>query len=52
MAIEEILDNDRCVFTNPTCGLTDEDAEKAIGILTRPKRKAEAAEAQPSTQTW
>ncbi len=34
MAIEEILDNDRCVFTNPTWGLTDEDAEQAVAILT------------------
>lgn len=33
MAIEEIIDNDRCVFTNPTCGLTDEDAERAACIL-------------------
>jgi len=33
MAIEEILDNDRCVFTNPARGLTDEDAEKAVAIL-------------------
>jgi hypothetical protein len=33
MAIEEIIDNDRCVFTNPTCGLTDEDAERAAYIL-------------------
>jgi hypothetical protein len=33
MAIEEIIDNERCVFTNPTCGLTDEDAERAACIL-------------------
>ena len=35
MAIEETLDNDRCVFTNPARGLTDEDAEKAVAILLR-----------------
>ncbi len=33
MAIEEILDNDRCVFTNPTRGLTTSNAETAIEIL-------------------
>lgn len=33
MAIEPILGNDRCVFTNPARGLTAEDAERAIGIL-------------------
>jgi hypothetical protein len=33
MAIEEVLDTGRCVFTNPTCGLTDEDAERAAYIL-------------------
>jgi|GEM_PF-1619781 len=35
MAIEEILDNGRCVFTNPTRGLTDSDADAAIEILAR-----------------
>lgn len=35
MAIEEILDNGRCVFTDPTRGLTASDAEKAIEILAR-----------------
>lgn len=33
MAMEEILDNDRCVFTNPVRGLTADDAAKAVAIL-------------------
>ena len=33
LAIEPILGNERCVFTNPARGLTPESAEKAIGIL-------------------
>lgn len=33
MAIEEILDNDRCVFTNPACGMTMDNAREAIRIL-------------------
>jgi hypothetical protein len=33
MAIEEILDNGRGVFTDPTRGLTEQDAEKAMAIL-------------------
>lgn len=33
LAIESILDNDRCVFTDPRRGLTDEGAERAIQIL-------------------
>jgi hypothetical protein len=33
MAIEGILDNDQCVFTNPARGLTDQEAERAVGIL-------------------
>jgi hypothetical protein len=33
MAIEEVLPNERCVFTSPARRLTDEDAEKAVGIL-------------------
>lgn len=33
MAIEEILDNDRCVFTDPARGLTMGNAEAAIEIL-------------------
>lgn len=33
MAIEEILDNDRCVFTNPARVLTMGNAEAAIEIL-------------------
>jgi hypothetical protein len=35
MATEEILDNGRCVFTDPTRGMTASDAEKAIEILAR-----------------
>jgi HAD domain in Swiss Army Knife RNA repair proteins len=34
MAIEEVLDNGRCVFTDPTRGMTASDAEKAMAILT------------------
>lgn len=42
MGIERILDNDRCVFTNPTRGLTTEDAERAVGILAGlPARKVD-----------
>lgn len=33
MSIEEILNNDRCVFTAPKLGLTEEDAFQAIRIL-------------------
>jgi len=33
MAIEEILDNGRCVFTNPTRGLTDDDGKRGLEIL-------------------
>jgi hypothetical protein len=33
MAIEEVLPNERCVFTSPARGLSDEDAEKAVRIL-------------------
>ena len=32
-AIESILDPCRCVFTNPARGLTADEAERAIGIL-------------------
>jgi hypothetical protein len=32
-AIEKTLDLDRCVFTNPVRGLTDEDFERATEIL-------------------
>ena len=34
LAIESILDNSRCVFTNPVRGLTPDDAERAIAVLT------------------
>ena len=34
MAIEEVLDNGRRVFTDPTRGMTASDAEKAVAILT------------------
>jgi hypothetical protein len=33
LAIESILDQRRCVFTNPSRGLTADEAERAIGIL-------------------
>jgi len=33
MAIEEVLDCGRCVFTNPGRGLTEEDAARAMAIL-------------------
>lgn len=33
MAIETVLDPSRCVFTNPSRGLTIDDSEVAIGIL-------------------
>ncbi len=33
MAIEEVLNNDHCVFTNPARGLTVDDAARAIEIL-------------------
>ncbi len=33
MAIEPVLGNERCVFTNPARGLTAEDAERAINLL-------------------
>jgi hypothetical protein len=32
-SIEGTLDSDRCVFTDPALGLTDEDAERAIRII-------------------
>lgn len=35
MAMEEVLDNGRCVFTNPARGLTTTDAETAVAILAR-----------------
>jgi hypothetical protein len=33
LAIESILDPHRCVFTNPARGLTADEAERAVGIL-------------------
>lgn len=33
LAIEPILGNERCVFTNPARGLTPENAERAVEIL-------------------
>ncbi len=33
LAIESILGNERCVFTNPDRGLTTGDAERAVAIL-------------------
>lgn len=33
LAIEEVLDGERCVFTNPRIGLSTDDVEKAIRIL-------------------
>ncbi len=36
MAIEPILGNRRCVFTNPARGLTADDAERAIEIFGGP----------------
>jgi hypothetical protein len=36
MSIEEILNNDRCVFTAPTLGLTEKDAFRAIRIWSGP----------------
>ncbi len=33
MAIEEVIDCGRCVFTNPARGLTEEDAARAMAIL-------------------
>lgn len=33
MSIEEILDNDRCVFTHPAQGLTEAGTVRAIGVL-------------------
>lgn len=35
-AIEPILGTERCVFTNPTRGLTPENAERAVEILQTP----------------
>jgi hypothetical protein len=34
-AIERVLDPARCVFTDPARGLTAEDAERVVGVLTQ-----------------
>jgi hypothetical protein len=39
LAIESILDQRRCVFTNPARGLTIGDAERAVEILEGVKLK-------------
>lgn len=33
LAIKEVLDGERCVFTNPRVGLSTDDVERAIRIL-------------------